>query len=179
MPLLGLVAAAIEPVSLAEAKAHLRVDHNEDDFRISFLISAAREAIELHTGMALVSAGYRWIGDECMQSRFNRLPLWPVAAVSAVSYRAHDGASTDLSEADYFLHGNRGAVALDARADGYLTVDFTTDAPAVVPSPLKAAILLLVTDLYEQGGGLIQGGSVQVNPTVDRLTMPYRVNLGI
>ena len=45
---------ALEPLSLADAKLHLRIDHaSEDDF-LSHSITAARQYIEAVTGMAAI-----------------------------------------------------------------------------------------------------------------------------
>lgn len=49
-----VTAPAREPVSLAEAKLHLRVDGSADDITISALISMAREWAEEATDLALV-----------------------------------------------------------------------------------------------------------------------------
>lgn len=71
--------AAVEPVSLEEAKAHLRVAHSADDALISRLISAARETVEMHTGWALAAAGYAWEpGDDDLP-----VPLQPSTVTSA------------------------------------------------------------------------------------------------
>lgn len=50
MPLQLLTPPTAEPVSLVEAKLHLRVDFNDDDALITSLITAARQAAETITG---------------------------------------------------------------------------------------------------------------------------------
>lgn len=80
---------ALRPVSLAEAKAHLRVDFSDDDTLISALIDAATAHIDGYTGIlarALVTQTWRqdfcdWPGDRVL-----RLPLAPVASVESVKY---------------------------------------------------------------------------------------------
>ena len=49
---------AAEPLTLEEAKAHLRITHDADDDAINALISAAREMCESYTGLALITRGY-------------------------------------------------------------------------------------------------------------------------
>lgn len=58
MPLQLVTPPAGEPVSLAEAKQHLRVDGGDDDLLIGSLITAARQAAETKTGRQLITA--RW-----------------------------------------------------------------------------------------------------------------------
>lgn len=66
---------ATEPVSLDEAKAHLSVIHDADDALIGGYISAARETVERHTGLALVSAAYTW------EPKSDDLPLRPATVM--------------------------------------------------------------------------------------------------
>ena len=49
---------AIEPVTLAEAKAHLKVDTTDDDTLITSLIAAARARAEWHTRRAFITQGW-------------------------------------------------------------------------------------------------------------------------
>ena len=59
---------AAEPLSTAEVKLHLRVDHNTDDTLITALIATAREWVESYTGKSLVE-----------QTRQITLSSWPYA----------------------------------------------------------------------------------------------------
>ena len=54
-----LIAPAEEPLTLAETKQHLRVDHNEDDALISTLIASACQAAESRTGRVLIAQKWR------------------------------------------------------------------------------------------------------------------------
>lgn len=57
------VAPALEPLTLAEAKAHLRVDFVEDDTLISALIVAARQRAEVITRRALITQSWQLVLD--------------------------------------------------------------------------------------------------------------------
>jgi uncharacterized phiE125 gp8 family phage protein len=59
MALETLVAPATEPVSLAQARAFLRIGTDGDDSVLTSLIIAAREAVEARTGRALVTRTLR------------------------------------------------------------------------------------------------------------------------
>jgi len=63
MPLQLVTAPTQEPVSLAEARLHLRVDFSDDDALIMALIRSARLAAETITGRQLVTARWKYILD--------------------------------------------------------------------------------------------------------------------
>lgn len=56
---------------------------------------------------------------------------------------------------------------------GAYPVTFTTT-PGPLPGPLRAAVLLLLGDLYANREASITGTIPVENPTVDRLMFPYR-----
>jgi uncharacterized phiE125 gp8 family phage protein len=58
-----LTGPAIEPLSLDEAKAFLRVEHSDDDQIISALIAGARTHIETQSQVALITQGWRIVLD--------------------------------------------------------------------------------------------------------------------
>ena len=166
-------AATVEPVTLAEAKAHLYVTHDSDDALIGALISAARERVELNTGRALAAASYLWAAG----CDWRVLPLFPVDSVTSATYDSGDGTRIDLPA--YTLDTARNTITLENDAvlsGGAVNIEFDT-APAIVPAALKAAILLIVGDLYANREE--HGDALAANPAVDRLIYPYRVNLGV
>ena len=63
MPSIPLSGPAVEPVTLGEAKAYLRVEHDADDDVIAALIAGARVHVEAQTRRALITQSWRLIRD--------------------------------------------------------------------------------------------------------------------
>ena len=59
MNLIRMTDATVEPITLAQAKEHLRVDTTDDDDLITSLISAARQQVEAYTRRALLQQTWR------------------------------------------------------------------------------------------------------------------------
>lgn len=53
-----------EPVTLAEAKLHLRVDNTADDALVSALIAAARQQVETITRRAFITQSWKLVSDK-------------------------------------------------------------------------------------------------------------------
>lgn len=164
-----------EPVSLADAKAHLRVDFTDDDSYISQLITAARKAIENYCHISLVEKTVtltieaqeqlRSIFQQPFQVRemFNEfeLPYGPVRSVDMVTSIDSDG-STIIScvfGTDYFLRGkafqtirisNNFTNNILVYSVGYGTAQGVTPGP--VPGDLWLAILNELAYRYESRG---------------------------
>ncbi len=77
---------AEEPLSLAEAKQHLRVEHSADDSYLAGLIAAAREATEREARQRWVSQTIEIAFSHWPDCGVIELPVSPVAAVTGIEY---------------------------------------------------------------------------------------------
>ena len=101
MPLTLTTPPALEPLTLAEAKAHLKVDTSDDDALISAMIAAARARAEWHTGRAAITQGWTLHLDAWPQSGTIEIPLPPLQSVASVTTYARDDSATVMSASLY------------------------------------------------------------------------------
>src|SRR3954453_3340738 len=92
---------AVEPVTVDDAKLHLKVDTTDDDALITRLITAARARAEWQTGRALNTQAWILWRDCWPQCRLIEIPLPPLQSVSSVTVYAPDGSATVLEPASY------------------------------------------------------------------------------
>lgn len=88
MPSILLTAPAVEPLSLAEAKAFLRVEHNDDDDVIGALIAGSRIHIEAQTRRAMITQGWRITADRWPED--GRLAVRPAPLQELTAARVYD-----------------------------------------------------------------------------------------
>jgi uncharacterized phiE125 gp8 family phage protein len=166
-----------EPITIAEAKAHLRVDGSDEDGYIAGCILAARHHAEAVTRRALVprewKQTYNYFPAEIV------LPVTPVQTVDAIKYIDRDGVEQTL--ASYQQSGERIVPAFEQhwpetrRVVDAVSVEFTAGYDDV-PADIRAALLLLVAHYFEQRQPTINATVVSVVPmSVDALLSPYFV----
>lgn len=88
-----------EPLSLAEAKAHLRATDNSEDVLIASLITTARNAVEAYLQRALVLQTVE-LAFDCFYDVF-RLDRLPLMKFGGVQYRDSAGTLQTLSTSIY------------------------------------------------------------------------------
>src|SRR5262245_19607029 len=92
---------ATEPLTLADVKAHTRVDGNDEDAFLTRAIRAARQVIEGPNGAGLVLVASRWrLALDCMPAEI-AIPMGPVLSIDAITWRDEAGALQTLDPARY------------------------------------------------------------------------------
>lgn len=174
---------AIEPVSLAEAKAHLRLTSTEEDAQIVRLLAAARKAVERRTGLALIAQGWSAFADDWPGEGTFHLPLWPVIEITALKVHGEEEEVQEIDPAHYFCDLVSRPARLVLRpwrtwqkpgriANGIeiaLTAGFGASAGAV-PEDLREAVLKTLAHWYEWRGDEAPREPV----TIGALLQPWR-----
>ena len=179
-----LTGPVAEPLTLADAKAFLRIDHTAEDGLLAALITAARQAIESASGRILMAQTWRVTRDAWPVSGLILAPLAPVRAV--VAARVFTGTAFAALPLDVFtLRRDRAPAVIGVdlaraprptRALGGIELDLTLGygaTPADVPADLIQAVRLLTAHLYENRDGTTGAG--RLPEPVEALLRPYRL----
>lgn len=154
MKLENITPSITEPVTLAEVKEHLRVEHADDDTYISSLIPLARKLAEDHCDLVLVDQQFRLTLD-CFSPAIC-IPKVPVVSIDSLEYVDPDGATQVL--ASFHLESSRFKSTLlpaygqewPDTESGYDKVTIEFSAGASGGDDVKHAIKLIIGSLYDQ-----------------------------
>lgn len=196
----ALTADSARALDLSTIKAHLKLSGTSEDA----LLTTYRDAVEDSVGgpdgwlgrSLLTDSFYLYLDDwpegEYPDGDRIYLPLSPLTAVTAITYRHSDGTtSSTWSSTNYRV--------VTGEEPGFAGLNYTASWPTqtlddnlpirvefvagyasavAVPAPIKAGMLLLVEDLYSNRGAQEIGSVTTLiapNPAVKRLLEPYRV----
>jgi uncharacterized phiE125 gp8 family phage protein len=206
MPLQLVTPPAGEPVSIAEAKLHLRVDGNDDDLLIGSLITAARQAAETLTGRQLITARWKLVldafpGPSLMQSAPGAsfslpghailLAKCPVQSVVSIEHLDMNGTTQVMPASDYVLDaaceparltpvfGKTWPPTLPQIGAVTVTFDAGYGTASAVPEGIKSWIKLRVGSLYghREEMSVLSRGRIDPLPFVDGLLDGFKVSL--
>lgn len=185
-----IAAPTVEPITLAEAKAHMRIDHTAEDTVISDMITAARQALEDTSGLALITQSWREMLDAWPTSGHGNivdLPKRPVQSITSVKITSLDGTQATLPTTAYELISAGGLARLvktptaiwpaPGRVAGGIQIDYVAgygDAAANVPRALRQALLMVIAHVYENRELLSRDAGTPLPRGVDALLAPYR-----
>lgn len=181
-------AATVEPLTLAEAKMHLKVedDANDEDALIQDLIVTAREWVENYCRRSVASRTYELRMDNwCTPIR---LPRGPVTSLTHIKYVNSGGTLTTLDADQYQVDlystppcivpaygvvwptvksGEINAILIEYVA-GYATVNG-------FPKAIQSAMKLIVGHLYANRELVVEKQTFEVPFAVKSLLAPYEV----
>lgn len=192
MALVPLIGPQIEPISVTDLKAHLRIDSAAEDAVLASLITTARLQIEASLALALITQSWSWTFDRWPRRASVELPISPVQQINAVSVVQSGGPVAILPSA-YILDGHGIGARLIARENWpqpsavALGIEIQLVAgfgptPADVPAAIRQALLVLATHWYSRrdvdgGCGGATEGTATSGPlplSVNDLLAPYR-----
>jgi uncharacterized phiE125 gp8 family phage protein len=186
MPAILLVPPSAEPWSVAEAKAFLRVEHDDDDAVIAGLIAAARGHVEALSRRALLVQRWRCVLDAWPLDGRLDPRIGPLRSLIGVRVYDHSNNAHDVDTGSFVIHAAANVIAAPCwalpqpgRAHAGIELDVELGygtAAGDVPNPLRHAIRLLVAHWYENRGLAAIGGNVAMLPAgVSALVAPYRM----
>jgi uncharacterized phiE125 gp8 family phage protein len=180
-------APVLEPVTVAEAKAHLRVDGEAEDALIASLILTSRLHIEAALGLAVITQSWRLQLDAWPQKPVLELPIGPLQSVDEVRVISSSGQASVVAANQYLVDVAsqpprlvlRGPLPLPGRLAAGIEIDFTAgfgDAASDVPAPIHQALLLLVAHWHEHRDPIEIGSTEMAIPAaVSSLLRPFKV----
>lgn len=198
MGLTLVTSPSADPISLIEAKAHCRVEIDDDDGLLAGYILAARQHLEMETRRSFLTQTWDLtIDDEWPVHRkagVNRsrivIPRSPLQSVTSVTYVDLSGNTQTLATSQYrvakadtdewFLEPAYDVVWPSVRrVSAAVTVRFIAgygSNPGDMPEPIRQAMLLLVGHWYENREAVNVGNIVNEMPlAVDSLVFPFRL----
>lgn len=200
--MIEVLEAPTEPiVSLAEMKAHLRVDHTDDDTLIEAFTAAAESRVDGPN--SITGRCFRVWRLRLFLPGFGvrmRLPFPPLVSVDAIRYLDNSGVEQEFASADHWrVIGERqaqgGMVALEdgaewpsllATADpdlvridyhaGYVNLNSPEDARPMPPE-IAHAVKLIVGDWYDHRSSSVVGTTAAPTPLgAEMILAPFRTS---
>ena len=173
-----------EPLTLADVKAHLRLDSGDEDTLLAALIGAAREHLERTTGLCLLRQTWRLYLDRWPETGVILIGKTPVQAIETILVFDGQGHAADITATEKLLDGAarparlwlREPPAPERELNG-IEIDFTAghgEAATDVPDTLKRAMLMHVAQMFAFRGAVAPENQPAAVPAgYERLVSPF------
>ena len=176
------------PISLKEAKKHLRIEigQTEDDDYIDRKIASATEIAEQLLHRRLITQTWCYYLETWPAGDTIIMPFGKLQSVTSVKYKDENGDESTWSSDEYIvdIKTDPGEIVLGYNESfpddtlypsNAITIEFVCGYGANgsnVPSMIRDAICLIVEDLYENRGTVIIGISTSKLKTIENLLLP-------
>ena len=140
-----------EPLSLAETKAHLRIDSTDEDNLIRSLIFASRRYCEGFLNRALLTQTWDLWLDAFPGEDHIDLPLPPLQSVTHIKYYDTDGTEATMDSGDYIV---------DAVTEpGRIVLGYGESWPSTTLRPAKGVVIRFVAGYAAYSGTVNTSGT--------------------
>lgn len=173
-------APAKEPITLEEARLHLKVDSADDNTLISDLITTARMLIEKETKRAFITQIWQMFLDTA--PHVIEIPKPPLQSVESITVIDTDGSESLIDDDDYMVDTSENSPGRIMPKIGYIwpyhrgfasfIIEFKVgygDNATNVPKDIRDEILRLVAHLYQnrEDGG--------IPDSIKKALFPYKI----
>lgn len=186
------VAATLDPVTLAEARAQVREVATTEDVLLSALITAATQDAERLMQRPIMPQKWQWVADTFSKEADSRITI-PVPSRSVESFtyvRDTDGTTVALAlTTDYLAHFRSEYYTLISPAYGTAWPTPRAQPGAVeivlnvgwvdadsVPRVIKQWVLMRVGALFAHREAWTSGEAISDNPFIDRMLDRWCIN---
>jgi len=182
--LLKITAPAVLPITLEQVKAHLRLDHADEDNYLIFLIQSATEAVQNYTGRAWITQTWQKMSYQRQRysNRISKQPVLPIAIslpyppllkINSIIGTGMDKIPLEIKK--YELKFNGGLTIVEIH-QAFTKIEITYDAgygdrPEDIPTDIRQAILQLTALFYQKR----QSFPLDDEPYLVSLMQPYRI----
>lgn len=164
-----ITAASGNAISDEKVKAHLKVDHADENDLIADLLKAAQSAFEEDSGRVLLDSTWEQAFDHWPLGYFE-LDRYPVTSIESIKYTPEDGIEQTLSASVYLLSAQpyRKPRVYLKNAQVWPSVTLQVGSPirvrfkagdataAAIPQDILAAIKVKIGDLYADRDGMAE-----------------------
>ena len=187
-------APASKPVSLEEVKDHLRItlgNTDEDDY-LQRLISAGVNYVQLFLRRRLITQTWYYYPACFPAGDVIVMPYGKLQTVTSIKYTDTEGTESTMAASEYIVDNKQdpGRIVLDygevwpsdsLYPSNPITIEYVCGygvTSASIPEEIKQAILLFVSDLYENREAVFigQGYTLTKTGVIDQLLWPYRIH---
>lgn len=164
-------------VSLEQAKEHLRILHTYEDIYIDSLLQVVTDSVEQELDKDLVDTDYiLYVYDKVEINEEIHFPNSPIYNVTEIKIYNRN---TLIDSTEYSFTNSDEYIKFDVLPNDYTKIEITYkkgfENADDLPTPIKQAGLILLTDLYQYRGSLIIGKSVvSLDKTLQRLLQPFK-----
>lgn len=164
-----------EPVTVSDARSHLRITDFDEDELLTRLIASAREWAETYMEKAIVAQTVTAYYDRLEQTM--ALPLGNATDIVNIKYLNGDKVEQTITTGFRLIPGTPNKVYFTEVPENepeIASVKIQYEAGGTVNQRVSSGILMMVGDLYENREGQQLGQKFESNPTLTSLLKPLR-----